>query len=208
MLFLEIFGYAASVVIAVSLMMSSILKLRWINMFGALMFSTYGFLIGALPVGVLNGFICAIDIYYLVKMYSRKEYYKVLEVRPENRYMIEFFDFYKKDIHQFFPGFTYKQDMNTICFLILRDMAVAGAFLAHPVDEKTLKVGLDYVIPEYRDFKTGKYIYLLNYKYFTEKGYSQLCCKSKSKTHDKYLSKMGFVKENRNNEELFVKYLN
>jgi hypothetical protein len=36
---LELFGYFASVLIAVSLMMSNIKKLRWINFFGALAFS-------------------------------------------------------------------------------------------------------------------------------------------------------------------------
>ena len=50
----EWFGYAASVVVAVSLLMSSLIKLRWINMVGSLMFTGYGLLIGAYPVALLN----------------------------------------------------------------------------------------------------------------------------------------------------------
>ncbi len=49
---LELLGYTASLLIAVSLMMTSVLRLRVINLAGAAAFSAYGFLIGAVPVGV------------------------------------------------------------------------------------------------------------------------------------------------------------
>ncbi|UCG22985.1 MAG: YgjV family protein [Chloroflexota bacterium] len=66
----EIIGYVASVLVAISLMMSSILKLRVINLFGALLFTIYGLLIGAYPVAVMNLFIALIDLYYLREMVS------------------------------------------------------------------------------------------------------------------------------------------
>ena len=66
---IEIIGYLASIIIVVSMLMSSIIKLRWYNLIGALLFSIYGFLIGALPVGIINAFITLIDIYYIHKMY-------------------------------------------------------------------------------------------------------------------------------------------
>ncbi|MFW6213587.1 MAG: hypothetical protein ACOC8L_11865, partial [Spirochaetota bacterium] len=58
---LEWFGYAASVVILISLTMSSIVKLRWINLAGAVMFAAYGYLIGSIPTGSLNLGIALID---------------------------------------------------------------------------------------------------------------------------------------------------
>ena len=61
----EIIGYFASVLVAISLMMSSILKLRVINLLGAALFTLYGLLIGAYPVAVMNFFIVLIDLYYL-----------------------------------------------------------------------------------------------------------------------------------------------
>jgi len=53
-LLLELVGYAASALIAISLMMSSILRLRLINLAGAAAFATYGLLIRAYPVAVLT----------------------------------------------------------------------------------------------------------------------------------------------------------
>ncbi len=58
----EIIGYIASALVAISLMMSSILKLRVINLIGAAFFTVYGLLIGAYPVAVVNFIIVLIDI--------------------------------------------------------------------------------------------------------------------------------------------------
>lgn len=62
-------GYLASVVVAISLMMSNIKKLRWWNLIGAALFVAYGVAIGAYPVALVNFFIVLIDTYYLVKLY-------------------------------------------------------------------------------------------------------------------------------------------
>lgn len=62
-------GYLASVVVAISLMMSNIKKLRWWNLVGAALFVAYGLAIGALPVALVNFFIVLIDLYYLIKLY-------------------------------------------------------------------------------------------------------------------------------------------
>jgi hypothetical protein len=63
------------VLILISLMMSSILRLRLINMVGAAGFSLYGLLIGAYPVAVLNGIIVVVNAYYLVRILRAKEHF-------------------------------------------------------------------------------------------------------------------------------------
>ncbi|MFP4023497.1 MAG: hypothetical protein ACLFVR_03145 [Thiohalospira sp.] len=192
---LEWVGYTASVIIALSMTMNSIVKFRWINLIGATTFSLYGFLIGALPVGFLNGFIVVVDIYYLLTIYGKKEVFETLEVRADNKYLLRFLDFHHKEIQKYFPGFTYKPEMNTISFFILRNMAVAGLFLAHREDGNILRVGLDYVIPEYRDFKNGRYIYLRLRKKFIQDGFDMVKTSGKSKKYARYLKKLGFTED-------------
>lgn len=68
MSWIEWYGLAASVVIAYSLMLKDIVKLRCWNMLGAAMFSSYGMLIGAMPVTLLNGFIVLVNAYYLIQL--------------------------------------------------------------------------------------------------------------------------------------------
>lgn len=192
---LQWIGYVASIIIAISMTMSSIVKFRWINMVGALSFSVYGFMIGALPVGILNGFIVLVDIYYLVEIYGKKEVFEILEIRPENRYLIRFIEYHNVEIQKFFPGFSYKPDMNTVSFFILRNMAVAGLYLAHREDGNVLKVGLDYVIPDYRDFKNGKYVYLRLKDKFIEQGFTKVMTEGNSIEYIKYLEKLGFKED-------------
>jgi hypothetical protein len=192
---LEWVGYIASVIIAISLAVSSIVKFRWLNLVGALGFSIYGFLIGAIPVGVLNGIIALVDVYYLFQIYGRKDVFETLEIRPENYYLIRFLEYHNDEIQKFFPGFEYKPDMNTVSFFILRNMAVAGLFLAHREEGNVLKVGLDYVIPEYRDFKNGKYVYLRLRDRFIKAGFTKVVTEGNSIEYIKYLEKLGFKED-------------
>ncbi|MCD4832483.1 MAG: hypothetical protein K8R31_01710 [Bacteroidales bacterium] len=201
---LQWIGYTASVIIALSMTMNSIVKFRWINLAGAITFSTYGFLIGALPVGFLNGFIVAVDIYYLFTIYAKKEIFETLEVRADNKYLLRFLEFHNNEIQKFFPGFTYNPEINTISFFILRNTAVAGLFLAHREDNNILKVGLDYVVPEYRDFKNGRYIYLRLRRKFIDDGFDTVMTTGKSIKYSKYLKKLGFTE---NKDGMFVKVL-
>jgi len=189
---LEWIGYIASVIIALSMTMSSIVKFRVINLIGAMMFSTYGFVIGAYPVGILNAFIVAVDIYYLVGIFGRKDTFEILEVRADNRYLLRFLEYHHAEIQRFFPGFEYKPAMNTISFFVLRNMAVAGLFLGHISDDKTLHAGLDYVVPEYRDFKNGRFVYAHLRERFQNKGVVKVVSPTAGKKHTKYLLKLGF----------------
>ncbi len=188
----QIIGYIASITIAISMTMNSIVKFRWINLAGASTFSAYGFIFGAYPVGILNGFIVLVDLYYLRKIYFKKDIFDTLEIRHDNKYLLKFLDFYHEDIQKYFPGFKYKPEMNTISFFVLRNTAVAGIFLAHEEGGHKLKVGLDYAVPEYRDFKSGKFVYdsvLLTLK---NKGITTFAANGHTAKHIKYLKKCGF----------------
>ncbi|MCF6365669.1 MAG: hypothetical protein L3J35_05640 [Bacteroidales bacterium] len=193
--YIQIIGYIASIIIAVSMTMNSIVKFRWINLAGASFFLTYGILFNAIPIVVLNTFIISVDIFYLVRIYNKKELFTTIEIRSVNKYLLEFLKFHKKEIDKFFPGFTYKPELNTISFFILRNMAVAGIFLAHKIDKKTLKVGLDFVVPAYRDYKNAKFVYGRLRNNFIEDGIEQIIVFPQSYNHVKYLKKIGFVRQ-------------
>ena len=189
---LQLIGYVASGIIALSMTMNSFVKFRIINLIGATTFAIYGFLIGAYPVGILNSLIMCVDIYYLYKIFSKKEIFETLEIRADNKYLLRFLEFHNKEIQKFFPGFIYKPELNTISFLILRNMAVAGVFLAHREEGNILEVGLDYVIPEYRDYKNGKYVYHRLSNCFIECGFTKVIVENNSQRHIRYLKKLGF----------------
>ena len=191
---LQWIGYAASGVIALSMTMNSIVKFRWINLAGAGTFAIYGFLIGAYPVMALNSFIVTVDIYYLLKIYSKTNLFDTLEVRGDNKYLLKFLEFHHDEIQKYFPGFVYKPEMNTISFFVLRNMAVAGVFLAHRENGDILRVGLDYVIPEYRDHKNAKYVYHHLKDHFIGEGFRKIITHGGTPKHVKYLKRLEFRK--------------
>jgi hypothetical protein len=193
--FLQLIGYIASAIIAVSMMMNSIVKFRWINMVGALLFSIYGFVINAYPVGVLNGIILSVDIYFLIIIYTKKEIFEILEINAESEYLKRFVQFHNESIQKICPGFSYNPDLNTVSFFILRNMSVAGLYLAHREKENVLMVGLDYVIPEYKDFKNGKYVYFNLRKKFINDGYTKIIAEGNNMSYINYLKKFGFKKD-------------
>jgi len=189
---LQWIGYIASAIIAISMTMSSIVKFRVINLIGATLFCIYGILINALPVALLNGFIIIADIYYLVSIFSKKEVFEIMRVRNDNQYLKRFLNFYHDDILRFFPHFTHKPELNTHSFFILRDMTVAGIFLARRVEGEILHVIMDYVKAEYRDFKNGKFIFHRLKHEMIEDGFTRVLTEGHTKLHKRYLKKVGF----------------
>lgn len=199
--FITIFGYAGSVLVAVSLTMSSIVKLRIINFFGASCFATYGLIIGAYPVFFLNGFITLIDIYYLIQIFSAKEYFRILEVSPNSEYLSYFLKFHEKEIKNFIPSFEFVPNENYHVMFVLRDTVSAGLVISEYLENDVVYMKLDYAVPGYRDFKMGKYVFA---KIFKNTNVSKIYSEAGNPKHEKYLQKMGFVKSNWNNNEVYL----
>lgn len=191
-LILEIIGYVASVLVAVSLMMSSILRLRVINLMGAVVFAVYGVLISAYPVAAVNGFIVLVNIYYLQAYFRREAYFRLLEVRPDSHYLDYFLNFYRDEIERFVPGFSFAPAGHHLILFVLRDLVPAGLFVAEKRDEQTLEVKLDFVIPQYRDMKVGQYLFEEQAEFFRQRGITRIVSAPGSDKHSRYLRKMGF----------------
>ncbi|MGL5417453.1 MAG: YgjV family protein [Clostridium sp.] len=61
-------GYIASALIVVSLLFTSMTKLRIVNSIGCIVFVIYGIIIKAYPVAISNGLIVIINMVNLYKM--------------------------------------------------------------------------------------------------------------------------------------------
>jgi hypothetical protein len=188
----EIIGYAASILVAVSLVMSSVLKLRLINLAGAFCFVVYGLVIGAYPIAIVNLIIIGINLYHLYQIYSTKEYFTLLEIKHDSEYLKVFLTFHAHEIQHFLPDFTYLPIEESLIFFILRDMVPAGLFIAEARGGGALWVQLDFVIPGYRDFKIGQFLYAQKAAFFKDKGIRKIYSASGNPAHARYLRQMGF----------------
>lgn len=188
----ELVGYAASVLVAISLVMSSILRLRVINLVGSALFTVYGLLIRAYPIAVVNFVIVLINLYYLYEMLRKREYFNLLEVQPDADYLRAFVNFYEKDIRRFLPGFRYQPDADQLAFFVLRNMVPAGLFIGRREPPDRLVTVLDFVIPGYRDFKIGQYVFGPQAGFFGQRGIHTICSAPGNPAHESYLKRMGF----------------
>ncbi len=190
--YLDYFGYFASLVILISLLSSSIKKLRWINLVGAILFTIYAILIKSIPTAFMNFAIALIDIYFLIKIYTSKSYFSILEIKEETTYFKNLLQFHKSDLIKFFNKSDFSIDQSKFAFYILKDMSPIGVFIGKR-NGKVLDVELDFVTKEYRDFKIGKYLYSDNKEMFVKEGFEVIQCTTNNELHKKYLEKMGFT---------------
>ena len=196
-LFLQVLGYVASVLVAASLMMKSLLRLRLINLVGAGLMATYGLLIHAWPVAVLNGTIVLVDLYYLNQMWRQRDYFKLLAVAHDSEYLRGFVEFHRDEIASFIPGYAYEPDPAHHHLLVLRNMVPAGLVILEPEGPQgaDARVKLDFVIPRYRDFGVGNFLFDENAGWFRERGIARLVSDPGAPRHAEYLERMGFRRE-------------
>ncbi|MCZ4694822.1 hypothetical protein DWB61_12380 [Ancylomarina euxinus] len=202
--YLEWLGYAASIIVFVSLSMTSIVKLRWYNMLGAMLFALYGFLIGSYPVAFMNFLIVCTNIYYLVKMNKHKENFKLIEVKDNDGILNYYLDSYQKDIEKFFPDF--KGTEGKLSMFVLRDMSVAGIFIGEVKDDM-FKIDIDYALPQYRDFKVANYLYNKLSNVLSQHQVKCIVCDSDIEDNLKYIKKMGFQTCTREGKQVMCKTL-
>ena len=193
--YLQIIGYAGSVLIALSLMMNNIVRLRWINLFGAGTFATYGLLIGAYPVFVLNGFIVLVDLFYLIKISRKKDAFELIQIDVyQSPFLKMFVKYHQQEILKFFPDFDLSKLNNPRCIFILRNLLPVGLFICLPY-KSMLEIKVDFVIKEYRDLKNAHYLFHSRSEIFKEQGFKAFIIKSDIDAHINYLKKIGFGKK-------------
>lgn len=70
---IEIFGYIGTILVVVSMLMSSMVKLRIVSTVGSTVSGIYAMICGAFPLALMNGVIIIINIYNLIKLSKTKQ---------------------------------------------------------------------------------------------------------------------------------------
>lgn len=189
------FGYLASVLLAISLVVNNDLKFRWVNASGCLSFVIYGILINAYPIILTNVFLFGINIYYLVKIYRTHEDFDLIEFKGNEKLVHKFLEFYQKDISSYFPHYQHEKKEENIRFVVLRDLVIANIFIAELQQDGTALVKLNYTVPRYRDYEVGRFIFRKENTFLVSKGVKRLLYDEVAhKGHQKFLKVMGFQK--------------
>lgn len=191
---IEVVGYVGSGLVILSLMQQSILRLRTIGFVASSTFLIYSIAIEAYPIAVVNVVAAAIHLYYL-RLLVRKphEVFTIFRMRPESRFLEYFLDFYADDIaNRIQPDFKYVREPNTLAIFMLRDMVPAGLVVAKTHGDSSFEILLDYVIPQYRDFKLANWLYSAESGLFAEAKCHCAWTRVTSEEQREYFTKVGF----------------
>ena len=195
-LFKEGLGYAASLIILISLLMTNVFRLRAINLVGSLCFALYGWWIGAWPVCLINAVIAGIDGWYLLRLMRVTGIFELSQVSNCSgaEYLKRFFLFHERELMKYAPGLTIETLQAADTFLIFLNMLPVGVF-SYRQNEAEAEIVLDYMIPEYRDFKAGRFVYRTKRMFFKERGIKRFHATARHPSQPKYFLKNGFVRE-------------
>ena len=198
---IEIFGYIGSALVVISMLMSSVVKLRLINVVGSIISGTYAIIVGALPLVLMNACLIIINVINLYKLLKTEQKYDLVDGKVDDASIGYFLERYKGDIQTFFPEFEMDKSQLDQAYMIYCEGAPAGLLLGKYKGDGKVDVVLDYTTPAYRDCTAAAYLYSkLPARGITALEFSQ----KESQAHAEFLTKMGFVKEN----NAFVKKLN
>lgn len=190
----EVIGYAGSALVILSLMQKSILRLRTIGVVASITFLIYSVTIEAYPIAVVNVVAAGIHLYYLRLLVRKKnEVFTILRMRPDSRFLAHFLDFYQNEIaNRIQPDFKYVPAPDTLAVFLLRDMVPAGLVVAKVHGDSSFEVLLDFVIPQYRDFKLANWLYSENSGIFTEANCRCAWTRIETPAQEEYFTKVGF----------------
>lgn len=189
----ELVGYLGSLLIVISLTRTSILHLRLVGLAGSTAFLVYSILIEAYPIAVVNVVVIGIHIFFLRQLLSKtKEFFTSLELNKDSQYLRHFLSFYSDDIQSHQSGYEFEARDDQVRAFILRDLVPAGVFIGRTCDDGTIEVELDYVAPQYRDFKVAEFLYSDRSKIFGAHDCRRIWAQPGSEVHVEYFEKMGF----------------
>ena len=189
---LQLVGYFSTLLVLVSFLMTSVVKLRLVNLVGSGIFVVFALLTKSYPTAIMNIGICAINIYFLIRLMKAKRLTTMLPIELDNAYLKEFLKLYKEDIRTYFPAFNTEEPGADTAYFVYYDMDPVGLTMGSKTAEGALDVALDYTIPKYRDASVGRYLYP---KLLEEEGFSALEFRNVSEKHEGYLKKVGFRRE-------------
>ena len=189
-IYLEIFGYVGTVLVILSMMMTSVLKLRIINICGGTISAIYSVFYAAWPVVIMNVCLIAINIFQIARALRHKKEFGHIITDTEDGSVRYFLSHYASDIEKYFPQHNSDNIDGSEVHMIFIDGEASGLMLGKR-DGDTLHISLDYAIPKYRDLQVANYLF----PRLKELGIKVIVTSAGNDIHNKYLQKLGFVSD-------------
>lgn len=159
---LDVLGWGGSALLVYSLLQTSVLRLRVLNLAACLILVVFNAVIGVWPMVAMNVVLSMINLWFVISMLRRRHdqtVFDVLEVGPADEYLRHVLRVHGADILKFNPDFVHDPGgEGQASFLVQKADETVGVVLVRR-DGETAHVLLDYVTPRYRDFSPGEFVW-------------------------------------------------
>lgn len=186
-LYIELFGYLGSILVVVSMLMSSVIKLRVINIIGSVISGTYALIIGSFPLALMNICLIIINVYNILKLKKESRKYEIIQGDIQDSFLKYLLNHYDYDIKNYFCDFDAEKVMGDTVYYVLCNEVPVGFFIGNKKDDK-VEVVIDYTVQAYRDCSVAKFLYIAMKK----DGFNQLEIKKPTQKHILFLKKMSY----------------
>ena len=160
---LDLFGWAGSTLLIVSLLQARVLRFRVLNLVAGLMLVVFNALIGVWPMVAMNLATSAINIWFITRLVGDRhseQAFRVLAVKSDDAYLGHVLAVHRADVERYQPDFAWdgvpREDRHP--FLVLRGDETVGVVILR-VEGEVAQVELDYVTRRFRDFSPGEFVW-------------------------------------------------
>lgn len=193
---LEAIGWIGSALVVFSLTQARVLRFRWLNLAGSVIATAYNAIVGIWPFAAMNAAIALINVHWLWRLHRTRHdeaTYEVVEVEPDDAYLLHVLRTHAEDIAAWAPGFTARPGPRErrSAFLVQRGDETVGVVEVDDAGGGTGTVLIDWVSQRFRDFTPGEFVYRQS-GIFARKGYSRLVLPASARTDARYLTRVGF----------------
>lgn len=191
------FGWIGSILVVWSLMVSRVLRFRWMNFAGAFIATIYNGAIQLWPFFAMNFAITIIDAYWIWKLTHERhdqEVYRVIPVGANDAFLQHVLETHHEDIARTSPAFAAAAPADDArkAFLVVRGDENVGVVALRDQGAGVGVVELDWVKPSFRDFTPGEFVYRESHA-LENAGFTRLEVPATDSVDSAYLSRMGFT---------------
>lgn len=194
---LEVVGWLGSAVLVLSLAQTRVMRFRVLNAASCAVLVGYNAAIAVWPMAAVNVVLLVINLVVIVRLLRRRHDARVYEAVPigvGEPFLRGVLERHAADIAAFNPDLP--EDVLTVAdhaFVVSTQDRVVGVVLsrqgAQPAEHEVL---LDYVLPEYRDFTPGEFVFRPDGP-FADLGVHRVVASPGMLASERYLRAVGFV---------------
>lgn len=195
---LEIIGWFGSALLVVSLVQTRVMRFRVLNAAASAVLIGYNLAIEVWPMVGLNTVLVGINTWIIVGLLRRRHdarAYDVVRLGVTEPFLAHLLARHAADISRFNPEPAELLAGAEHAFLVSEGDAVVGVVLSRPgaaPDEQ--QVVLDYVLPPYRDFTPGEFVFRPDGP-FAQIGARRVLASPAMTAAEKYLDAVGFRRD-------------